>query len=200
MGLIAAMTLGCSDDDKAPGAGAEAGVPDAGASTDGIKATLGIKGQLVPATGEKVPAKSRVTTLWMVGAVGSDYLYKLGGAAVNGSSFQFSLSTSLPPAALSVGGAGIGNIALVTDGTNLADGKVTSANIGKGSLMGWDRGHALIYRPASLPGGSVYQWLEPFPVGLSCGKFVDEKTGFTPSDCGSFTVTVAAAPKTPPWW
>ncbi len=198
---LALMMGGCGDDDKSAAPGVDAGLDAGKAASDGAKATLVLKGKLAAAPGTTLPAKVKVTTLWMVGAVGPDYMYKLGEVSVSGSSFQLTLPPGSPPAAaISAGGTGMANLSVVDHSTTLPDGKVPSGAVKKGTVLGWDVKRALIYRPATLPSGSIYQWLEPFPVGLSCGKFVDEKTGFTPSDCVSFSVTVGGTPKNPPWW
>jgi hypothetical protein len=195
------LTAGCGDDDRSPVPGADAGLDGNKASGDGVKAGLVLKGKLVAAPGEPLPAKVKLTTLWMVGAAGPDYMYKLGQVSVSGNTFQLTLPPGSPPAAaISMSGAGIGNVTVISDAINLPDGKLTSGAVKKGTVIGWDTERALIYRPATLPGGTIYQWLEPFPVGLSCGKFTGEKTGFAPADCASFKITVTASPKNPPWW
>ena len=199
--LLALLAAGCGDDDKSAMPGADAGVDQSKVSPDGAKSSLILKGKLVAAPGEALPAKVKITTLWMVGSAGPDYMYKLGEVSVSGSTFQLTLPPGSPPAAaISMSGAGMGNMTVLAHGANILDGKLASGDVKKGTLLGWDLKRALIYRPATLPAGSIYQWLEPFPVGLSCGEFVDEKTGFTPSDCASFSVTVTASPKNPPWW
>ena len=156
----------CGDDDKSPAVDAtvEAGL-DAGSSPDGGNSTLPLKGKLVSGKGAKVPAKAWVTTWWMVATSGPDYVYKLGQAGITGGTFQLSVPVSPPAAAIGVGGVGMANIALLKHDVKLADGKVTSSQVKKDDILGWDYEHALIYRPATLPPGPLQQWLKPFPVG-----------------------------------
>ncbi len=203
--VLMALAPGCSDDDNTPadsGASADSSAAgDAGAAADGAAgATLTLTGKLVAAAGEKLPAKLKVSSLWMVGAVGPDYMYKLGEASATGATFKLEVTRKVPAAAISATGMGMANVAAVTHDTSVPDGKVAPGDLKKGALIGFDLQRALIYRPTTIPGNPLFQWLEAFPVGLSCGKFRANKTGFDPTDCASFAVTVAAAPKTPPWW
>jgi hypothetical protein len=89
---------------------------------------------------------------------------------------------------------GVGVAILMAPGQSLADGVLAS----EPAIIGITGQHAVIYRGATDT-GAVIPWTAAFPVGLSCGRCVEDPGGgfdtFEPVDCATLVLdTDPAAP------
>jgi len=182
LAVLAWSAIGCGDD-----GGGGGGTPDAptqvdaaidGALIDAPMGALTVSGTV--ATGG--PATGVTVVLWQVTSGSPDYTWKYGMGTSSGTMFMVTVGMTPPAEAINSYGVGVGIVGLLPAGTTIPDGMVTSSQLMTASFS--DR-YAIIYRAPTANAG-VVPWITPFPEGLSCGRCVDEATGFdtfTPVAC-----------------
>ena len=112
--------------------------------------------------------------LWQVTSGSPDYTWKYGMGSSSGATFMVTLDMVPPPQAINSYGIGVGIVGLLPAGTNIPDGMVTNSQLANASFS--DR-YAIIYKAPSA-NATLVPWIAPFAEGLSCGRCVDQATGF----------------------
>jgi hypothetical protein len=176
LAVVVCAAIGCGDD-----GGGGGGTPDApkqiDAAIDGamIDAPMGAGALTVSGTvAAGGPATGVTVVLWQVTSGSPDYTWKYGMGSSSGTMFMVTVDMTPPPQAINSYGIGVGIVGLLPAGTNIPDGMVTSSQLQNASFS--DR-YAIIYKaPTANP--TLVPWIAPFGEGLSCGRCVDQATGF----------------------
>lgn len=191
LAVLVCAAIGCGDD------GAGGGIADAKdqldvaidtPSTDGPPGTFTVNGTV--ASGG--PASGVTVVLWQVTSGSPDYTWKYGEGSSSGTMFMVTLDLVPPAQAINSYGVGVGIVGLMPAGTSIPDGMVTNAQLAGANFS--DR-YAIIYK-APNANASLVPWIAPFANGLSCGRCVDQATGFDtfePVACPMVQIILGAA-------
>lgn len=190
LGLVVACTSGGSGD-------APSSASSSGASSGGSSGSSGNLGNAPSFTGTieapAPPEGTKVVVLWSVFAGSPDYLYAFGAGSTKGASVYVSLSGPPPAEALNDGKIGIGLVATVAAGTDIAEGKL-EGDI-ESAVQGFSPDHAIIYRNSTeqvLKSG----WDVTFPQGYACGRCQRAEAGFdgyAVDDCANLKIVPMSA-------
>jgi len=147
-------------------------------------------GTIVGVGGGTAPSSSNVVVLWTSDIGQGDFLYKWGEGTADADSWGVDVDTPVPDEATFGGLIGVGLAAMVPSSTTLPDGVVDGTTL-ESSVLGFAGNFAIIFRPNSNP--SQVDWVNDFPVGLSCGVCVPQTDGFdtfTPVSCDALELEV----------
>jgi len=148
----------------------------------------GVTGTVVE-VGGTAPISANVVVLWLSDVGQGDFLYKWGEGTANPDSWGVDVATPVPDEATFGGLLGIGLATMVPSATTVPDGVV--ADTIETSVLGAAGNFAIVFRPDASP--SQVDWVNDFPVGLSCGVCVPQADGFDtfmPVSCDSLELEV----------
>lgn len=138
--------------------------------------------------GSGAPASGRVIVFWVVSSGSPDYVYKFGEGASTGPQFIASFSAVPPAAAINSYGVGVGIVGLLSPTATLPPDGIVNSEL---DIVGFTRMHAVIYRNTTA---TPLPWIAPFAQGYSCGRCVEQGTGFDifePVACSSVLLSLA---------
>ena len=172
LAVLVCAAIGCGDDG---GSGGGVDAPKQVDATldgmfDGPSGPFTLNGTVFtggPATGVTV-------VLWQVTSGSPDYTWKYGEGSSSGTMFMVTLDLVPPAQAINSYGVGVGIVGLLPAGTIIPDGMVTNQQLQNASFS--DR-YAIIYK-APNANATLVPWIAPFAAGMSCGRCVDQATGF----------------------
>jgi hypothetical protein len=173
------------------GTGGSSGAGSSGASSG----NPGIFDFTAKHDGSAPPNGTKVVVLWSVFSGSPDYLYSYGGGQTTGIDVYVSFGGQPPAEALNGGKLGIGLVASLNDGADVAEGKVADWETLVRAVTPM---HAVIYRNGTEQVTSK-GWDVAFPQGYACGKCIEAEAGFDTfevDDCANLKlVPVAEDPK-----
>ena len=191
--LLAISLVACGDDG---GGGTIADAPSGGSDVGGGSDTGGggenlVDGMIVPVGGGSAPAMGKTFVIWVSDIGQGDFVYKYGEGTATMTTFTANVTPPVPNDATFGGKLGVGFVALVPSGTVMADGVADEAML-SAAMLGLSGEYTIIYRPNTTPFPEA-TWANDFPAGLSCGKCVEQTTGFdtfTPVPCSEMKLQV----------